>query len=538
MTREESARAGSGEEDGKVIPLSAGRIRIALVLVLAAVLLSYMHERVPLQVSFGVLVLGAVLVSRWPIEACLQVYTATLSVQMWLWGVGRVAVSDLFMVPAIGKAALEPRMIVKFLALSTFARPFASLALALGLGTVVGALEAGSMTGYVLVNKDLGFLYLIVGYMVLAQYLQTQLRIARMIHWFVVGVSVANVTSLIAAGLAFAGVSNELYLTGNMRLYGSMLSPNRLGGVVSMAALLELGRPYPSRWRGMNLWLLGLGLALTLSRGSWLSVGVGALALVVLQTTETPRRLPWRSIGVTTLWALIPLGAIAGVFRAAPPVQFVGAAQHAAELRERFLQACQQDPTLAICGELPPQQAVAPADRARLSEAGELPELLPFPIGTAPTAANAERSLTNSRGVDDRLAILAVAWDLYTASTQTIILGIGLGTFLDKSTAAFGLPLIIHNTFAWFLVEMGLLGLAAILWVWLTAALNLWRAHQSVDWQRAFAPGLIASLLCLTVFCLLNEGLYQRHLWLLFVLSDRLGAQWPSPSLDSSGDRY
>ncbi len=126
----------------------------------------------------------------------------------------------------------------------------------------------------------------------------------------------------------------------------------------------------------------------------------------------------------------------------------------------------------------------------------------------------------NARGLQDRGAILSLAWDNYTASTRGMILGIGLGTFLATSSVQFGIPLIIHNSIAWFLVELGPLGLIAFLWVWGRTGMNLWVAVLKTDGRRGLALGLIGAYAGTTVFWLANEGFYQRVFWLILLLAD------------------
>src|SRR5207253_2644315 len=114
---------------------------------------------------------------------------------------------------------------------------------------------------------------------------------------------------------------------------------------------------------------------------------------------------------------------------------------------------------------------------------------------------------------------------------RRMLFGIGLDTFLATSADRFGVSLVIHNTFAWFLFEMGPLGLIAVCSVWIITARNLWHAYAAPDWRRSLAPGLIAALVGMTIFCLLNEGFYQRHLWLLFALGDSLRRENGTPDL-------
>lgn len=480
-------------------------------------------------IAFAVLGLGALILWKLPAETNVLWYAATLAIQVFQGLVAfRVAISDLFMLPAIrktGSVGLHAAVVR-----STLRRPLALLLVALLLGTGIGALEMGRVTGYALVNKDAGIVYLVAGFFAIAHYLDDARSIERLSRWFVLGVAAANITSLGGALLAFSGVPNPLYLTGNMRLYGWMMNPNLFGSIILTAALFELGAlsgPRASLFgnglRWANLWLFAVGLVLTLSRGTWLAAGAGAGVLLLLRIVPVDRP-SWTRLAAAAAWLAVPVIALAVLTvvargTAVAPPSALSAEEYAERLRQRFVDTCRQDPDFQICDsvQMPTQQpgstGVAPA----------LPALLPTPQGDHISATRAATSLTNSRGLDDRLAILGVAWREYTRSARRMLLGIGLGTFYATSAQAFGIPLIIHNTFAWFLVEMGPLGLAAVLWIWTATSRSLWRIYLATDWRHELAPGLISGFVALTVFCLLNEGFYQRHLWLLFVLADRLG---------------
>jgi hypothetical protein len=122
---------------------------------------------------------------------------------------------------------------------------------------------------------------------------------------------------------------------------------------------------------------------------------------------------------------------------------------------------------------------------------------------------------------------------MYTAHWKSVLLGIGLGTFFATSGPIFGVPLIIHNTFAWFLIEFGPLGFLVLAWLWLQTTRNLFVVILRPDHSRYLALGLLAAFAGLTIFCALNEGFYQRQLWLIFVLADRLrmlGSRSPVPA--------
>jgi len=517
-----------GDQGPSADPGWAARVvRIAWSLLAVGVLISY--SGVHGWPALALLGVGALMLWWLSLPVTVLGYVATLGVQVWVL-VGRIALADLFLVPAAVRMAIsirDPRALVRS---SSFQWPFLLLLVSLTLGTIVGAVRIGQVVPYVIVNKDVGVVYLIIGFFTITEYTRDRAAFERLIRWFVVGVSFANIVSLLGMMLVFVGLQNELYLTGNMRLYGSMLSPNRFGGILLMVAMIELGALAAGvvmpLWRRANLWAFALSLALTLSRGSWLAAGAGAAALLALQVAGRADRPVARSVRVIALWLLIPIAALTGLSRVSSmSFEYTNSADHADRLRQRFIDTCRASPALAICAsvQMPREAPIDTNGALRGTPSDQLPELLPDPAGRRAEKANAARSLTNTRGVEDRLAILAVGARGYTENWRTMLLGTGVDTFYATSAAAFGIPLVIHNTFAWFLFEMGPVGLAAVSWIWVTTARNLWRAHCALDWRRTPAPGLIAAFVGMTVFCLLNEGFYQRHLWLLFALADRLG---------------
>ena len=128
----------------------------------------------------------------------------------------------------------------------------------------------------------------------------------------------------------------------------------------------------------------------------------------------------------------------------------------------------------------------------------------------------------NVRGLEDRAAIIRAAWRDYTSSWMTTLFGIGLGTFFATSAPTFGVPLIVHNTLVWCLVEMGPLGLGMLLWVLGRCALNLWSTRTLPGWRGELSHGMAAALFSWGCFSMFNEALYLRHFWLLLLCADRL----------------
>jgi hypothetical protein len=133
-----------------------------------------------------------------------------------------------------------------------------------------------------------------------------------------------------------------------------------------------------------------------------------------------------------------------------------------------------------------------------------------------------------AQSVFDRVAIDVIAVDKWLNDPGTFVLGIGLGAYLLTAIdAPVGLAAIIHNTYLWLLVEMGLPGAIALgLLLWYLAEVSR-RLFQRVD--RATASALCACFAYFLVWWLFNEGLYQRLFWLVVGVASvlvQLGPLW------------
>jgi glycosyltransferase involved in cell wall biosynthesis len=114
------------------------------------------------------------------------------------------------------------------------------------------------------------------------------------------------------------------------------------------------------------------------------------------------------------------------------------------------------------------------------------------------------------------------------------VAGIGLGRFLAESPRWFGQPYQIHNTFIWLLVETGLIG---ALWFSLFLLLvgdEFFVAARSAE-RRWWSVGLAAAFASALGFMVGNEGLYQRHLWLVVAAAGVIGGRASNHRLRGSG---
>ena len=566
----------------KTAPVRLLLVWLTAALYVAAVWTAYTTRNTPLIAQL--LVAAGILTWFLPLRLAVGGYLATLGIQLPFSSglLFRPAIADLFLLPVIVRTVLrDPRALLTG---NRLTGPLLLLALAFLIAAAVGYFTIGRFTIYVVLNKLLGIGFLISGALVLIRLTRTLDDLRQLLGAFIIGISVTNLLVLIAAPFAMAGWQNPVYVAGSYRLFGTLLNPSAYGGILVTAAMLELAllsRANARSWwaiaRWLNIWLLGLSVVFTLSRSTWLCAGAAAGTLFVAQFLQ-PRMLPrtrpmfWWT---TAAWTLLPVIAMGAILYANRRVELLKSPEVRAAELHRLLEGCAER-YHPICDEVrrtqqqlglkPTQTAPAPSAAGTPSPAvaatspspaavppATVPPAVtpPAPVSTpaappapAPAAAAASSSvalsvegpLMNARGFQDRLAIAGVALKRYLASPQTMLTGIGLGTFLETSSADFGVPLIIHNTYVWLLVELGPLGFAAFAWFMGVTGWSLWRAWQAGGVWRQLSGGVIAASAGMLVFFMVNEGFYQRHFWLLFVAAERLRALSSAPSASVDGD--
>ncbi|HZR22199.1 MAG TPA: hypothetical protein VFA59_01350 [Vicinamibacterales bacterium] len=478
----------------------------------------------------------ALLACLTPPEKLVLWYVATLALIVPQGMIAmRLSIADLFAIPLIVRAAVAvmkgttvPRAAMRW--------PLVAVAVAFVVATIVGYFRLGRFTAYAVINKDVGIAFQFATYLALLVFVRTRDEVLRLARAFVAGVGVANGTALIAVITSFAGVTNVVYLVSNARFYGWMQQPTVHGGLLMAAAMIEFGLLRTDRdvWAGvrwLNLALFAVGLGLTLSRGSWLSVAVAAATLIValawFDRDPAPVRR-WPVFASATLWFVVPAFVVGQIFFANLGAKlFHSPAERAEQIKQTAIDTCKADPTLEMCHEVaqaaaqtPPPAVAPPAPVAPVPA----PAHAPTPSVQPAPDAKLLGPMMNARGLDDRMAIVYIGWRAYTEDRVSRAFGAGLGTFYARSARDFGVPIIIHNTFEWFLVELGPFGLLAISWFWAQTLLNAYVAGRDTAGLGYLAMGALAAFAGLTIFCLTNEGFYQRQLWLVVFLLDRARA--------------
>lgn len=180
-----------------------------------------------------------------------------------------------------------------------------------GTGLAVALLRDGTVSGYALVQKAIGLLFLLVGYAVLLDHCSDESRARQLLRWFVVGVVLHAAVAIAVYVLQVAGVvSTTLINFDNARVAGLLVDPNAFGGLLVVALVLHLWTARSAaplwHWRRGRVTaglVLLLALALTFSRSAWIAF---VLALLVALLTKGRR-------GVHALPAYYPAGLFVGI---------------------------------------------------------------------------------------------------------------------------------------------------------------------------------------------------------------------------------
>lgn len=219
------------------------------------------------------------------VPALLTLYVALLPVQFQVVEGFNFAPSDLFLLAyllfqsnrlqfrkgawSIWHAALLPMMI---------------------LSAWVGLEQNGELTTYVVVNKLLGVLWLLVGYGVLSSEMSTPAAMHSLARTFVASVSALNVLAI--AGFYWPPLESlmpQLNYSAGERVAGFLIDPNAFGGLVLTALVLQAvtGLYKAPLFRGVAGSLicisLSAGLALTFSRSAWLGLAAALIFLVAVR---------------------------------------------------------------------------------------------------------------------------------------------------------------------------------------------------------------------------------------------------------------
>ena len=369
------------------------------------------------------------------------------------------------------------------------------------MGSLIAALRLGDLPNWTIINRDVGTGIMLGSYCLIVSAPSRPRLVSYFLSWFVTSAAILNVVALLGAAVRYIwDVPNPLmFQEVSLRLAGTMVNPNSYGGYLAtvLAAQLSafvlrqqmLGAP---RWiEAANCAALLLGLLLTISRGSWLAALVGTM-IVTLFTIILVRR---RYLGVGDLVA--PM-LVVGVLVIVLAISQVGGVRTAAGER----------------GNTGPSPIESRTQIYR-------------PQGS-PSIAEFFRIASDRWGFADRMAINQIALKMYWESPWSVLFGIGVGSFLEESAQTIlQQRILIHNTYLWVLVELGLVGLITLAGMLVSMIVGLLVFVKRAGASDATPMALLAALSSNLVWFLSTDGLYHRHVWLILALVSLLARVGP-----------
>lgn len=318
----------------------------------------------------------------------------------------------------------------------------------------VGYHETGSWSGWALQNKYFGWY-------ALAFFVVSGFAFERLVPRF--GPRFLAAYVVVAWGIAFLTIGAfllalwvelpKVFLLGpDFRAVGMLVNPNAFGLATAIAIVLQLSGRFPlPESRWLRVVGLGLLLAVLVLTGSRSSWVAFTVAVVIMTVVQ---RWEWRNLKLA-----VPLAAA----------------------------------VLAVLVSLQPAQTV-------VLEGGE-PKRVYFGRDVVVTA--------NHVGVSHRMEQLEGSIALWSSAPLT---GAGLGVYLHRETElGKRAPQQIHNTYLWLLAETGLVGFVLFTGFFVTLLVGSWRGRRHDDCLLIAIPilGMFG------LFAVLQEALYQRHIWFL-----------------------
>jgi len=464
------------------------------------------------------------------------------------------------------------------------------LMLALAWGSLVAVVRVGTLVQEAWLNKDIGVFVLACTVIAIKTLVRgpDDVRIALR----VVLTAGTVVTWLGLAGdIVTAIAEGQPLASGVGRFSGFLLNPSSNGIFIAALVMLQLGSlrgrivTWPRAVQLANCVGLVALLLATLSRSTWLALLIVLIGAVVVIARERPREAavpfalatliaaaaaqpfvqalspvfdqiargeigrPTREVQgpigtpapkFSAIIGDLPVGTIRPTVAAASPASSVAPSTpttpSTATGTPNATSTSRSTPTFAATSTATPIAVTSPSAAtsatpgpAAQPTAAVAPTATPA-LDVAAYARSAAAIAQDRHGAADRVAIDMIALQLWFAGPSTVLAGIGLGVFFQVTPyTPIGVPVIIHNSYLWLPVEMGLPGLTALVVILLaivSASVSVWRR---VD--RDLALALCGTLAVFVVWISMNEGLSQRMLWVALGLTSVVatGPGWKEP---------
>jgi hypothetical protein len=377
-------------------------------------------------------------------------------------------------------------------------------------GSAVTYARTGELGRDVWLNKDLGWLVLASIIVAVRATIRSTDDAVHLLRWIVIGALLVEASAALLFIATGGGPSG-------LRFDGLLLNPNANGAFLSVALFVLIGATRDDRLFPFGSWTVRLAagfltllLVATLSRGTWIAA-IAALVIVAVTLMRRTPLLPATCAAVLVLFSIQPLTA------ALTPLW--------AQIARGQVPASERD--FGPGDTLPPNLGPLIAGVTPRPASSQRPSQLPTrPPSATPNYLDAAQAIASERfGASDRVALNILALKLWLAAPATALTGIGLGVFARVTPFVFGVPVIIHSTYLWLPVEMGLPGIAALCSLLFA---GVWVVKRTTKFGgTGLAVALTGSLLLLAFWSGLNEGTYQRALWFLLAIGSVLVSHAP-----------
>lgn len=205
-------------------------------------------------------------------------YIICLPVQVDIGGAFRIAPSDLFVILGLFAAGFHLRVDPRQFSSWHWAMLFIFV-----LASFVSIWRNGFITQYALLQKDIGFILLLLTYIMLTQAVDSWERLYTLLRFFLISVLILNGIALFAF---FSGVKIP-FMMQDGRLSGMLIDPNAYGGLLVTAFAIHIMTSGEKMkllrgWASMAATItLAGGIIMTFSRSSWIGLFLVLLTLLI-----------------------------------------------------------------------------------------------------------------------------------------------------------------------------------------------------------------------------------------------------------------
>lgn len=210
-------------------------------------------------------------------------YIICLPAQIDFGGAFRIAPSDLFLMLGLFAAGFHLKLDRRIFSSWHWGMLFIFV-----LASFVSIWRNGFITQYALLQKDIGFILLLLTYIMLVQAADSWERLYKMLRFFLISVLLLNGVALFAF---FSGVKVP-FMVQDGRLSGMLIDPNAYGGLLVTAFAIHI-MTSGEKIKLLRGWVsilatisLAGGIMMTFSRSSWIGLFLVLLTLLITKPSR------------------------------------------------------------------------------------------------------------------------------------------------------------------------------------------------------------------------------------------------------------